>query len=103
MAKMAVVRTGGKQYLVKENQEISVDNLNQEVKQSVELEVLALIDTEKNDIQLGKPLLNEKIKAEVVANLKADKIRVAKFKAKSRYRHVRGFRHQLSKIKIGKI
>ena len=103
MVKIAVVRTGGKQYLVQENQEIFVDRLPQEAKASIELETLALIDTEKNAIQLGAPVLKTMIKAELIENVQADKVRVAKFKAKTRYRKVRGYRHQLSKIKIAKI
>jgi len=103
MAKIAVIKTGGKQYLVKENQQISVDNLNQEAKSKIDLDVLALIDTEKDTVELGKPFLAQKLNAEVVENFKGDKIRVAKFKAKSRYRRVRGYRHHLSAIKIGKI
>lgn len=103
MVKIAVVRTGGKQYLVREGQEISVDRLAKDAKKTVTLETLAVIDTEKNDLQLGLPVLKTPIKAELVDNLQADKVRVAKFKAKSRYRKVRGFRHQLSKIKIVEI
>jgi large subunit ribosomal protein L21 len=103
MVKIAVVRTGGKQYLVQENQEISVDRLPEEVKKTVELETLALIDTEKNEVQLGAPVLKTTTKVEIVENLQADKVRVAKFKAKTRYRKVRGYRHQLSKIKVVKI
>ncbi len=103
MVKIGVVRTGGKQYLVQTNQEILVDRLPAEAKKTVELETLALIDTEKNDLQLGNPVLKETIKAEIIDNPQADKVRVAKFKAKSRYRKVRGYRHQLSRIKIVKI
>ena len=48
-------------------------------------------------------ILEEKVSAEVVDNVKGDKIRIAKFKAKSRYRKVRGFRARLTKLKIIKI
>jgi len=103
MAKIAVIRTGGKQYLVKENQEILVDQLPFKAKTKINLEALAIIDTEKDNLQLGTPVLKETIKAEIKENLKGDKLRIAKFKAKSRYRKVKGYRHQLSKIKIDKI
>jgi large subunit ribosomal protein L21 len=36
-------------------------------------------------------------------NLKGEKIRVARFKSKVRYRKVRGFRPQLTKLKVGSI
>lgn len=100
---MAVIRTGGKQYLVKENDELYVDRLPYEKGAKIEFDTLALIADEKDDIDLGTPILSYKIKGEITDQLKGDKIRVAKFKAKSRYRKVRGFRHALSKIKILKI
>lgn len=101
--KLAVIKTGGKQYLVRENEEIYVDQLPYKKGDKVNLENLALIDAEKNDVVLGNPQLKDKIQIEVVDQLKADKIRVSKFKSKVRYRKVRGFRHSLSKIKIIKI
>lgn len=103
MTLYAVIKTGGKQYLVKEGTELYVDNLNLEKNKDFHLETLAIFDEEAKSFDLGKPLLDKKVEAKVLDNLKADKIRVAKFKAKVRYRRVRGYRHQLSKIKITKI
>ena len=100
--KMAVVKTGGKQYLVKEGEEIFVDRLPYKKGKKIELETLLVFD-DKKIIELGKPLTKIKAEAEIIENLKADKIRVAKFKAKVRYRKVRGYRHQLTKIRITKI
>jgi large subunit ribosomal protein L21 len=101
--KFAVIRTGGKQYLVKENDEIYIDRLDKKVNQEIEFETLACGDLEKEEIGLGQPTLGSKVKGKIIENLKGDKIRVARFKAKSRYRRVRGFRPFLSKVKIIKI
>lgn len=101
MAKYAVIKTGGKQYLVKSNDEITVDKIDSD-KKNVGLETLAVFDRDTNKLELGAPFLKEKIKAEIIDTFKGDKIRVAKFKAKVRYRRVRGFRPQLSKLKITK-
>lgn len=98
--KFAIIRTGGKQYLVKEQDEIFIDYLKKEKDDKVEFETLADGDLEKSTITLGKPVLKTKVKGKIIENLKGDKIRVAKFKAKSRYRRVRGFRPMLSKVKI---
>ena len=102
MSKLAVIKTGGKQYLVKENDEIIVEKINGDSKK-LELETLARIDTDKNLVDLGTPSLKELTKAELLENVKGDKLRIARFKAKVRYRKVKGFRAQLSKIKIIKI
>ncbi len=98
--KFAVIKTGGKQYLVKENDEIVIDTLNVELDSEVTFETLAEGDDEKSDITLGKPFLKTSVKGKVVENFRGDKIRVARFKAKVRSRKVRGFRQALTKVKI---
>ena len=103
MVNFAVVKTGGKQYLVKENDTINVDRLPNKEKETVELPVLAMFDNEGKSLELGMPTLAKGIKAEVISQVKGDKIRVAKFKAKVRYRKVTGFRAQLTQLKIVKI
>jgi large subunit ribosomal protein L21 len=103
MPTFAVVKTGGKQYVVKENDEIIVDRLDQKEEDMIDLPVLATFDNESGAVELGMPETERKIKATVLTQLKGDKIRVAKFKAKVRYRKVRGFRAQLTKLKILKI
>lgn len=101
MVKQAVVKTGGKQYLVKENDTIVVDKVAAKAKEKISLETLLIFDDK--GIELGKPALAKKVEAEVLDHVKGDKIRVARFRAKSRYRRVKGFRSSLTKIKIIKI
>ena len=103
MVTHAVVKTGGKQYLVKEGMTITVDQLNLEKGTKVQLETLLKFNEDGKDFELGQPVLKEKVSSEVIDNVKGDKIRIAKFKAKSRYRKVRGFRAQLTKLKIIKV
>lgn len=102
MSKFAVVKTGGKQYIVKEGDTLVVDRLSTEPKSNVELETLAVFDEEGN-LELGTPVLTQKASAVVEENSKGEKIRISKFKAKVRYRRTTGFRPSLSKIKITKI
>jgi large subunit ribosomal protein L21 len=98
--KFAVIRAGGKQYIVSENEEVVVDNLNQDVNSEVEFERLAEGDLEKETITLGNPVLKAPVKGTLLENLKGEKIRVARYKAKTRYRKVTGFRPMLSRVKI---
>ena len=98
--KFAIIRTGGKQYLVEESQEIIVDHLKLDKKSIIEFETLAQGYDDKTVIKLGTPTLKTKVKGEIVDNFKGDKINVARFKAKTRYRKVRGFRPMLSRVKI---
>lgn len=103
MAKLAIIKTGGKQYLVREGQELVVDRLKDKPNSEISLEVLGVFDDEKNSINLGQPTLKEKIKAKLLENTKGEKIRIARFRAKVRYRRVKGFRPSLTRIKIAKI
>jgi len=96
----AVIEVGGKQYLVEENTELLVERLGAEVEAKLEFPILLSFDSETHEIQVGTPALKTLAKAQVMEHIKGDKIRVAKFKSKVRYRKVRGFRPQLSRIKI---
>ena len=100
MKKYAVVKIGGSQYKVAEGDEIAVDKIDGEKGKSLTLEEVLLFVDEKK-VAIGQPLVkNAKIKAEIVDQFKGKKIRVATYKAKSRYRRVKGFRSLLTRVKI---
>jgi large subunit ribosomal protein L21 len=103
MKKLAVVKVGGKQYLVSENQEIVVDYIDKKEKEEILLETLALFDEAGDGLELDRTKLKDYVKAQIVTHGKGEKIRVARFKSKVRYRKVRGFRPILTKIKIIKV
>ena len=96
--KNAVIVTGGNQYLVKKGDLIWVDRVDAEVDSEIKLETLLKVDEDKVD--LGSPYVNTKVTAKVKAHAKADKVRVSRFKAKSRYDKTRGFRHALTQLEI---
>jgi large subunit ribosomal protein L21 len=98
----AVIRTGGKQYKVSEGDVIEIDRLaDKNGKISFE-EVLLLVNDGK--VKLGKPTISgEKVEAKLVENIRGEKLRVSKYKAKVRYRRTTGFRAELSKVQIEKI
>ncbi|HET9946898.1 MAG TPA: 50S ribosomal protein L21 [Patescibacteria group bacterium] len=101
--KYAVVSTGGKQYKVAEGEVLEVERLDVEPESTYTFpQVLLIVDGETRTI--GAPFVEEAIvSAKVLSQEKGDKIRVAKFKAKARYRNVRGFRAQITKLQIEKI
>src|SRR5262249_41844019 len=69
----AVVRTGGKQYRVKQGDVLRVEKLSQEVGAKLELEVLLV--GEGGDVKLGAPLVpGARVEAEVVAHGKHRKL-----------------------------
>jgi large subunit ribosomal protein L21 len=101
--KYAVIKTGGKQYRVEEGSVIEVDRLAFEPNDKIIFDKVLLLVSESG-IKIGKPFVTgEKVEGKLIDNIKGDKIRVSKFKAKVRYRKVTGFRASLSRVEIEKI
>ncbi|MEK7472859.1 MAG: 50S ribosomal protein L21 [Patescibacteria group bacterium] len=101
MDKFAVIRIGGKQYRVTEGEEILVDKLSDLKK--ITPEVLLFVDGDK--VEVGTPVLTKiKVKIKVITEVeKGEKIRVFKYKAKSRERRHVGFRAQFTRLLVEKI
>ena len=99
----AVIKTGGKQYVVKEGDVLSVEKLNAEAGQKLLFEQVLLIE-DGDQTLIGTPVLEAAVvKAEVVRNFKDEKILVFKKKRRKQYRRTRGHRQPLTEVKIEKI
>ena len=98
----AVVKIGGKQYIVAEKETLLVDLLQEGTKELI-LDALLVIDGDET--QVGKPTVKGvKVTAKVVEDLvKGDKIRVIRYKAKKRVHKETGHRQKYSKIEITSI
>ena len=98
----AVVKIGGKQYIVAEKETLLVDLLQEGTK---ELTLDALLVIDGDETQVGKPTVKGvKITAKVIEDLvKGDKVRVIRYKAKKRVHKENGHRQKYSKIEITSI
>lgn len=96
----AVVKVGGKQYYVTEGSEIFVEKLSAEVGDVVSFDQVLMLDN-----KIGSPYLEGvTVTGEVVKNGKQRKIRIYKYKSKSRAnRRTQGHRQPYTKVKITKI
>jgi large subunit ribosomal protein L21 len=90
----AVVRCGGKQYRVRDGQELVVDRLEREVGDSVELPVGFVAD------EAGFDFGERTARVEILEHLRGEKIHVYKYKPKKGYRKKTGHRQELTRIKI---
>lgn len=99
----AVIKASGKQYRVTEGEVVNIDKIEGKEGDKIDFpEVLLVVDGEK--VQIGQPTVTSvKVTAKILAQFKGEKIRVARFKAKVRYRRVKGFRPLLTKVQIEKI
>ncbi len=104
MANIAVIQTGGKQYIVQEGQELKIEKLELEVGSSFEFDALLVSDVEATSTTVGAPAVSgAKVMVTVLDNGRADKVHVIKYKSKSRYRRNVGHRQPFTKVKIEKI
>jgi large subunit ribosomal protein L21 len=98
----AVVKIGGKQFVVSEKETLLVDLLPEGTKE-LTLDALLVIDGDKTTV--GSPLVKGvKVAAKVVEDLvKGDKVRVIRYKSKKRVHKESGHRQKYSKIEITSI
>ncbi len=98
----AVVKVGGKQYVVTEKETLLVDLLPEGTK---ELTLDAMLVIDGASITVGTPLVKGvAVKATVVEELvKGDKLRIIRYKAKKRVHKETGHRQKYSRIQIASI
>ncbi len=102
MSKIAVIKVGGSQYLVKEGETIKTDKVR-EKKGTITISDVLLYGTEKSTTIEPSKLKKAKVKAKVVEVGKDKKVKVVKFKAKKRQLKQAGHRQDYNKIEINKI
>lgn len=105
MVKIAVIKTGGKQYKVKEKDTLRVEKLPVEVGKKMTFdEVLLLADSESGESKIGNPVVKgAKVEAKVLEQGRDKKVKVVKFKNKTRYTRVYGHRQPFTKVEIIKV
>jgi len=95
-----IVNFKGHQYQIRPNQELIVDRLDVKAEKEFTIDQVLLIKDGKK-VSIGQPTVSDaKVTAEVIEHFKGEKIRVSKFRPKTRYRRVKGFRPFLTKIKV---
>ena len=99
---IAVIETGSKQYMVEKGHKIETELLHSD-KDVVEFQPLLVIDGDK--IQVGKPKVeNATVKAKIIeADVKSEKIKVLKYKAKKRQKTLTGHRQRKTILEITEI
>jgi large subunit ribosomal protein L21 len=96
----AVIKTGGKQYRVKEGDILQVEKIEGEVGSTVEImDVLAIGEGE--DLKVGTPMIKDaKVVAEILEQKKSKKVLIFKKRRRKGYAKKQGHRQLLSSIRI---
>jgi len=105
MSKIAVIKTGGKQYLVKKGDKLKIEKLPEKVgKNFIFKNILMLADDKTHSVKVGDPFLKEaQVEAKILEQGRAKKIRVVHYKSKTRQHKVYGHRQPYTQIEISKI
>jgi large subunit ribosomal protein L21 len=99
----AVVRTGGKQLRVEPGDVVSVELLEGEPGQRIELSEVLLVGG-GDDLKVGTPTVEgARVVAEIEGEAKGPKLRIFKHKRRKRYRLHRGHRQHYTRIRIESI
>ena len=99
---LAIIRTGGKQYKVSENQTVKVEKLDQAIGDTIKFETLFIGDEKSANV--GTPVLEKAVvEGKVLAQDRHKKVTGIKHKPKKRYLVRFGHRQAYTEVKITKI
>ena len=103
MTKLAVIKTGGKQYKVKKGDKVKIEKLDKKEGSKVAFDTLLIASSDGKEVNLGKPSLGKKVEGKILEQGRDKKISVIKYKNKTRYLRNKGHRQSFTKVEITSI
>jgi len=101
---IAIIKTGGKQYIVKPGDKLKVEKLDKKEGEEIVFSDVLLVAENypagKGKIEIGNPLVKAEVTAKVLKHGKGDKIIVFKYKPKKREAKKTGHRQPYTEIEI---
>ena len=100
--KLAVIKTGGKQYVIREGDKLKLEKIIAKEGDSVEFdEVLLVVDKE---VKIGAPLVEgAKVSAKILKQGRSKKVIVFHYHSKTRYKKKAGHRQRFTEVEISEI
>ena len=100
---LAVIKTGGKQYIVSPGQKIKIEKLDKEEGSEITFDEVLVLEKGKK-VEIGTPFIEgAKVIGKVLSQGKAKKVIVFKYKSKKRYKRKKGHRQPFTEVEITKI
>ena len=100
---LAVIKTGGKQYIVSPGDKIKIEKIDGDVEKEIEFSEVLLMEKD-NNLSIGEPIVKDaKVFGKILRQDKAKKIIIFKYKAKKRYKKKTGHRQEFTEVEITKI
>ena len=98
----AIIATGGKQYKVSEGEVVAVEKLEGEEGTEISFDEVLIVSGD--DFKVGNPTIEgASVKGTIVAQGRAKKVIVYRYKPKKGYHKKRGHRQLFTKVKITSI
>jgi len=100
MTQLAIIKTGGKQYLVSPGQKIKIEKVEKKEGSEITFNEVLLVEKGKS-IDIGTPLVKgAKVTGKVLSHGKGKKVIIFKYKAKKRYKVKKGHRQPFTEVEI---
>ena len=100
---LAIIKTGGKQYLVSPGEKIKIEKIIGEPGKEVIAGQVLLVEKNRK-LEIGTPLVKGvKVIAKIIKQDKAKKVKIFKYKPKTRYKVKKGHRQPFTEVEIIKI
>jgi len=100
---LAVIKTGGKQYLVKPGEKIKIEKIKGKESKEITFKEVLLVEKNKK-MEIGTPLVKgAKVTGKILSQGKGKKVIVFKYKPKTRYKKKAGHRQLFTEVEITKI
>lgn len=100
----AVIKTGGKQYMVSPGDKIKIEKIDASVDQAIDFKEVLLTIDDKGTVELGNPLVEKAVvQAKVLEQGRGKKITIIKYRPKKRYQKKMGHRQFYTKVEILKV
>ncbi|MCZ2845744.1 MAG: 50S ribosomal protein L21 [Candidatus Bathyarchaeota archaeon] len=100
---LAVIKTGGKQYLVSPGDKLKIEKIDKEEGKEVIFKEVLLLEKNRK-IEVGQPIVkNAKVVGKILKQGRGKKVIIFKYKPKKRYKKKRGHRQPFTEVEITKI
>ncbi|HAU39669.1 MAG: 50S ribosomal protein L21, large subunit ribosomal protein L21 [Candidatus Peregrinibacteria bacterium GW2011_GWF2_43_17] len=100
----AVIELAGRQYLVSEKDEFQIEKIPGEPGKNLTCKTVILLGKSESDVELGMPYISgATVELKILNEVRGDKLRIYKKKAKKRYERTQGHVQKYWLIKVLKI
>ena len=99
----AVIQTGGKQYRVAPVDTIRIERVTGEVGEKVTFGKVLAVHTDEKKVVLGGDASKASVSGKIIAQGRAKKITVLKFKKGNQYKISRGHRQNFTAVEVSEI